>query len=96
MEERERLLLGVVPDSIGVTEGVGVLVGLRLLEAVSLGYKEVLAVAEGDTPRVRLAVGVRVPVRVLVPVDEAEAVPVMLGVHEAVFEVLAPRVTGGV
>jgi hypothetical protein len=78
-EEREGVLLGVTPAATGVTEGVGVLVGLRLLEALSLGYREVLGVVEGDTPREMVAEGVRVPVRVPVPVGVMEAVPVLLG-----------------
>ena len=69
----------MTPAATGVTEGVGVLVGLRLLEALSLGYREVLGVVEGDTPREIVAEGVRVPERVPVPVGVMEAVPVLLG-----------------
>jgi hypothetical protein len=96
VDEREGVLLGVIPTATGVPDGVGVLVGLRLLEGLSLGYKEVLGVVEGDTPCERVAVGVRVPVRVPVRVGVMDAVPVLLGERDAVLEGLAPGVRDGV
>jgi len=92
VEDSEDVELGVAPTGAGVPEGVRVPVGDAGVEGDSEGYAEWVEVVEGDTPAVRLEVGVFEGVRVPVVLGVWEGVEESEGVVEGVEEAEAPGV----
>ena len=80
VEEKEALALGVSPEGRAVLEGVGVLVGLALLEEEKEALAEMLGLGEALAPLEMEPVGEWEPVRELLRVAVMEPVPEKEGV----------------